>query len=142
MKNVFITIMKWLNLRVLILISIGGVIFACQDNNSEKTYTNIAGIWRCEEIDPQNNIRVFNIDIESVKDYDNAFIVSNFHNVGEEYYIRLSVSNNQMVIPKQSLGLVLVAGQGEIESDYQRMLLEYSIDEDGITYTFYATCNR
>jgi len=131
--------MRWLNSSILW----GGILLltACSAEK-ENSYTSIAGLWECEEIDETVSILIFSVDIDNVINYDDTFIISNFHDTGDNYFIRVSVVDDKLHIPRQSLLNLIVHGEGTISSDFKRIEAEYTIDDGGRTANFLATFSR
>jgi len=102
--------------------------FSCSPNNDDIQYTSISGIWECEEVNQTSDIIRFNTDIDKVVLYDNAFIISNFHNLGEDVFIRVSAIDNELQIPDQSVSNLVVWGSGVISPDFRTIEANYTID--------------
>jgi hypothetical protein len=118
------------------------VVLACNDTEKDIVYTDIDGIWKCEEVDDKTKVLAFNVDIEQVINYDDTYIISNFHNTGEASFIRVSVIKDRLIIARQSLGNTLVTGEGIISPDFKRIALEYDIDSGSSSASYQATFFR
>jgi len=127
--------------RYLLLLLIVALFYSCSDKQ-DIIYTGIEGLWKCDEIDDQSKVSNFNIDIENIKNYDNIFIISNFHNTGEDTYIRASVSDSTLIISKQAYEFIQVEGIGRISSDFKLIELEYIITDEAITMSYQAVFYR
>ena len=114
------------------------VAVACDPGDKDINYTSIKGLWKCEETDEYSNVKIFNTDIDEVLNYENAFIISNFHNVGEDLFIRVTVSDYQLMIPSQSVNTLFVSGNGEIRIDFKTIVTEYTIETEGQQFTYIA----
>jgi hypothetical protein len=116
-------------------------ILSCTDKQ-DIIYSGIEGLWKCEELDEQSNVSNFNVDIENVKNYDNIFIISNFHNTGEDTYIRASVNDSIITISKQAYEFIQVEGIGKISSDFKLIELNYIITDESRTMSYQAVFYR
>lgn len=128
-------------LNKVLLLSVFIVILGCNSNKPE-TYTTISGLWKCEEIDELASVKIFHVDIDKVRSYDDAFIMSNFHNAGEETFIRVSVTGSKLILPNQYLQNILIEGEGNIGIEYKIITAEYSIEDGGRTANYIATFYR
>lgn len=113
----------------------GLLAFACTDS-SETDYSTISGLWNCEEVDENSNIRYYSIDIDNVVNHDNVFIISNFHKAGNDLFIRVTVSDDELSVPKQAIGNYVVEGEGVISSGNREISIVYKADQ-GSGYKMY-----
>jgi hypothetical protein len=137
-QNTILTMKKLKNLKWLLFF----VLTASCNSNENTIYTSIAGIWRCEENDEYSQVKIFSVDIQSLHNYNDAFIISNFHNVGEDEYIRVNTDDSLLYIPTQSIAGIIVNGEGLISPDFKTVTLQYSIDDAGNSMSYNATLHR
>ncbi|MBN2485371.1 MAG: hypothetical protein JXB34_05320 [Bacteroidales bacterium] len=103
---------------------------ACTDNSSEKNYSTISGLWNCDEIDEYSALRNYIVDIDNVVNSNNIFIIVNFHNAGNDFFVRATVNEENLIISKQAIGNYLVEGTGIISPDNKRIELEYKVFQE------------
>lgn len=95
--------------------------------NKDDSYTSISGIWTCEEINPIEGIRIYNVDIERRKSADSQFIINNFHNMGNNNFVFAIQDGDSLFIDRQSVFTESFDnGIGVIDSEKKRIELVYN----------------
>lgn len=98
-------------------------------NNDPVSYTSIKGAWKCRETS-QLGQRTYLIDIFKLKSGTNAYLFSNFHNVGStgEYDINFSLNGNNLTIPPIDNSFIRVkSGSGTVNDTFTEIQLDYII---------------
>lgn len=114
----------------------------CAKESNDGVYTGITGLWQCEEFDEQGQIQAFYIDIDAVRGYEQVFLFSNFHNLGDFEFIRVTQDQSSLEIPRQNIGSLICFGNGSVSDDYKKILLEYSIDNGQVIRYYEAILTR
>ncbi len=115
---------------------------ACDRNTDSITPSSIAGVYTCQESSPHSGIRKYFVEIDKVKDTDDLYIISNFHNKGENEFLFAELNQDTLWIINQAITEISVEGKGPVESDFRSIYLYYETD-DGITVLdYYANYTR
>lgn len=118
------------------------LVVACDRNTDPITPTSITGVYTCQESSPHSGIRKYFVEIDKVKDTENLYIISNFHNKGENEFLFSELDQDTLWIINQAITEISVEGKGSVESDFRSIYLYYETD-DGITVLdYYANYTR
>jgi len=129
---------KWI-LILLMILSLGA---SCEQNDPPADYTSIEGIFTCQESSPHEGIRSYLVEIDSVKDTDGLYIISNFHNKGANEFLYTDLDRDTLFIFNQAISDISVEGKGPVGSDFRSIQLNY-VTDDGVTILdYYATYSR
>ena len=102
------------------------------ENTPPVTYTSIIGLYTCLETSPHAGIRKYIVEIDRVRDHENLYIISNFHNKGENEFLYAELEQDTVVIFNQVISNISVNGKGPIGDEFRSIDLFYETD-DGIT---------
>jgi hypothetical protein len=105
---------------------------SCENSHTPVTYTSITGLYSCQETSPHAGLRKYFVEIDQVRDHENLFIISNFHNKGENEFLFAELDQDTLVIFNQAISNISVNGKGEVGTDYRSISLFYETD-DGVT---------
>jgi hypothetical protein len=114
----------------------------CEQANPPGTYSSIEGIFSCRESSAHTGSRQYLVEIDKVHDENDLYIISNFHNRGENEFIYAEYSSDTLQIFNQVLENMTINGKGIVSGDYRTIDLAY-ITDDGITVLdFFASYTR
>jgi hypothetical protein len=115
---------------------------SCDQSDPQAHYDSIEGIFKCQEASPHAGVRNYLGEIDGVKDAGGLFIISNFHNKGENEFLYAELSNDTLWIVNQPISDISVNGKGPVSADFRTIHLDY-VTDDGITILdYYATYSR
>ena len=115
---------------------------SCEQGNDDVVLTDLTGIFSCQESSPHSGIRKYLVEIDKVAHSENRYIISNFHNMGENEFIYADYQRDTLWILNQAISELSVDGAGPVERDYRSIYLYYTTD-DGITvYDYYVNYTR
>jgi len=130
-------------MRLLIFLSIllilAGTV-ACE--KEPQTYNSVTGSWRCEENHPVKGFNTYLVEIDSVKNETNLFLIGNFYDAGYNEFVFARLSENQFTINNQVITALFVNGNGTVNEDYTRIDWEYDIDDGIQEISVYARYTR
>jgi hypothetical protein len=92
---------------------------------------NIVDTWKCQETDSSNGSDSFLVEIESESLNSNGIRIYNFNHLGDNFAVKATVSNNSISIQNQTVEGFTISGSGTINSNYERITLNYSVDDGG-----------
>ena len=127
----------------IILICLASILaLACNPVNPEVDYTSLDGIYTCQESSSHTGVREYFTEIDRVAGAEDQYIISNFHNLGENEFIFTELENDTLWIFNQAITDISVNGKGVVDPDFRTINLYYETD-DGITVLdFYANLTR
>jgi hypothetical protein len=115
---------------------------SCDQSGPPATYDSIEGIFKCQESSPHAGVRNYLVEIDGVKDAGGLYIISNFHNKGENEFLYAELSDDTLRIQNQPISDITVNGKGPVGTDFRTIHLNY-VTDDGITILdYYATYSR
>jgi hypothetical protein len=133
---------KWSGKQLVILCLILTLGFACDQNEPQGEYTSIEGIFSCQESSAYSGIRNYLVEIDRVKGNEDLYIISNFHNKGENEFLYAELAQDTLWIFNQAISDISVDGKGPVGEDFRSIHLYYETD-DGITVLdYYAIYTR
>ncbi|MEZ5069770.1 MAG: hypothetical protein R2751_02080 [Bacteroidales bacterium] len=109
---------------------------SCDTENPEVDYTDIAGVFTCSESSAHSGIRKYIVEIDKVNDQTDLYIVSNFHNQGQNEFLWMERDGNLLQIDQQGISGLNVDGTGSLSEDFRTIVLNYRTD-DGLTVLDY-----
>jgi hypothetical protein len=130
------------SIEKVIFIMILCLVTGCEQENPPGSYASIEGIFSCRESSAHTGSRQYLVEIDKVHDEDDLYIISNFHNRGENEFIYTEYTSDTIHIFNQVLENMTINGKGIISGDYRTIDLAY-ITDDGITVLdYFATLTR
>ncbi len=115
---------------------------SCDQNVTPVDYTSIEGIFTCQESSPHAGVRNYLVEIDMVKDAEDLYIISNFHNKGDNEFIYAELDQDTLRIVHQAISDISVNGKGPVNGDFRSIRLDY-VTDDGITILdYFATYTR
>ncbi len=118
------------------------MLIGCDNNTEPITPTDITGVYTCQESSPHAGIRKYFVEIDKVKNTGDLYIISNFHNKGENEFLFAELSQDTLRIINQAITEISVDGKGPVGTDFRSITLYYETD-DGITVLdYYANYTR
>ena len=95
---------------------------------------NITGTWAVSETSSSNDVQNYQITIS--KFTDNTVKISNFNLLG--ITVEVDVSGLALNIPTQTVDGFIISGDGTVYSNYNRIDLNYSVNDQGGTEDYNA----
>jgi hypothetical protein len=123
-----------------VLMSLGCLLLAplsCENENQEVIYRGIAGIYSCQETSAHSGMRKYIVEIDRVREKEDLFIISNFHNAGENEFLYAEFDHDTLRIENQVISHLSVNGHGMVSEGFRIIDLRYKTD-DGITILDYS----
>jgi hypothetical protein len=111
---------------------------SCERDQPPVSYTSISGIYTCQESSSYSGVRQYPVEIDRVRDTDNQYSISNFHNKGENEFVFAELTDDTLRIFQQAISDISVNGKGPVSDDLRTIMLEYQTD-DGIIILDYFT---
>ncbi len=106
------------------------IVSSCK-NNEPVLRTSIAGAWMCEEFNPliMGGSRRYIVDVERERTDTTKYVIFNFHNAGDDEFVRTTYKNKILTITEQPLGIGMTvrSGNGSASADFKRMDITYTI---------------
>jgi hypothetical protein len=125
--------------RVFVLILLA---LSCQPEEPPREYTSLDGAWSCQESSAYAGIRKYLVEVDRVSGEEGLYIISNFHNMGENEFLFASLSGDSIRIFSQTIGELRVTGKGTFESDFRLFKLLYTTDDGTTMLEFLAQYTR
>lgn len=131
--------------KVLLLVSlIFTTFFSCVEN-APTNFTSIKGGWRCIESSSFGE-RTYLINIEKINNNRNEYLISNFHNVGEDgtLDVKAVLTGSILTLSDQALGTgqQLKSGGGMVDSTFKQMTINYVVTNGSSTIGYSALFTR
>jgi len=118
------------------------LLISCNNTTKPVTHTDITGIYTCQESSPYSGIRKYIVEVDQVKETENLYIISNFHNKGVNEFLYAELDGDTLRIANQAISDISIDGKGPIGEDFKLISLYYETD-DGITVLdYYASYSR
>ncbi len=125
------TVMKLSRIHLLLWVT-ALLVISCVKDQDPIAPEDITGVYSCEEISSHGGIKEYIVEIDRVKDADELYIISNFHNQGENEFLFAEYSKDTLWISNQAILQLSVNGKGPVDSDFRSIFLTYTTD-DGIS---------
>jgi hypothetical protein len=85
----------------------------------------------CEEFNPliMGGSRRYIVDVERERTDTTKYVIFNFHNAGDDEFVRTTYKNKILTITEQPLGIGMTvrSGNGSASADFKRMDITYTI---------------
>jgi len=117
-------------------------LITCDRNSDSIDPTGLTGVYTCQESSVHSGVRKYFIEIDKVKDAEDLYIISNFHNLGENDFIYAGYIRDTLWIDNQILGGVKIDGEGPVEGNFRSIFLYYETDDGVTVLDFYANYTR
>lgn len=118
------------------------LLISCNSTTEPVTHTDITGVYTCQESSPYSGIRKYIVEVDRVKEMENLYIISNFHNKGINEFLYAELDVDTLRIDNQAISDISIDGKGPVGEDYKIISLYYETD-DGITVLdYYASYSR
>lgn len=127
---------KFSRVIVILFMTLTGMV-SCDQDTDPVTYSDINGIYTCQESSPHSGIRKYIVEIDRVKDMNDLYIISNFHNKGINEFLFAELDGDTLRIVNQAILQISVEGKGPVGNDFRSISLYYETD-DGITLLDYS----
>ena len=108
--------MRKISIRAILLLLPLMVAASCE-KRPENVYTNIEGVYTCNERSAHAGIRNFLVEIDKVQAEENLYIIDNFHNLGDNQFIRAELVGDTLFINNQIIINLTVNGKGAVSND-------------------------
>ncbi len=126
----------------IILLLLPLLVAASCDERPENVYTNIEGVYTCNERSAHDGIRNFLVEIDKVQAEQNLYIIDNFHNLGDNQFIRAELVGDTLFINNQIIENLTVNGRGAVSSDFKQIEFTYITYDRFVELDYYATFQR
>lgn len=105
-------------------------LIAC--NQEPVSHASPEGTWTCEEQSTLGT-KTFLIEIDPRTVESDMWVISNFHNVGDSYFAKVSLTDLKFTfVQNQQIGGVTIrSGSGTMNEDYTRIVFSYKLYEGG-----------
>jgi len=133
---------KKLNKLLLSLSVIFSLGSSCETDNLPVTYTSIEGIYTCQETSAHSGVREYIVEVDRVKDHETLYIISNFHNKGENEFLFADLDQDTLIIFNQAISNLSVNGKGTVGQDFRSIHLFYETDDGIIALDYIASFTR
>ncbi len=118
------------------------LVAGCDRKTDPVIPTSLTGVYSCQESSAHSGIRKYFAERANVKDTDDLYIISNFHDKGESEFLFAELKQDTLSIINQSITEIRVEGKGPVGKDFRSVNLYYETD-DGITILdYYALYTR
>jgi hypothetical protein len=132
--------MKMKNKIILLLLPL--LLAASCEERPENVYSNIEGVYTCNERSAHAGIRNFLVEIDQVAGEQDLYIIDNFHNMGDNEFIRTELVGDTLFINNQIIGNLTVNGKGAVNSDFKRIEFTYITYNRILELDYFATFKR
>lgn len=140
LRNVIMTMKKTKSRAILLLLPL--LIAASCEEKPEHVYTRIEGVYTCNERSAHAGISNFLVEIDKVAGEQDLYIVDNFHNMGDNEFIRTRLIGDTLFINNQIIGNLTVNGKGAVSGDFKRIEFTYITYDRIVELDYYATFQR
>lgn len=117
-------------------------LYRCDTGNDNKVYQDITGAYTCEETSPYTGLHKYIIEIDRVKNKDNLIIISNFHNQGDSEFIYATLAGDSLSLNNQIINGLFINGSGEVNPEFNRIELNYTVNDGNEVRPFTAVYSR
>jgi hypothetical protein len=115
---------------------------SCETDKPPVNYTSIEGIYTCQETSAHSGVREYIVEVDRVKDHETLYIISNFHNKGENEFLFAELAQDTLIIFNQAISNLSVNGKGSIGHDFKSIHLLYETDDGIIALDYMASYTR
>lgn len=133
--------MRKISIRAILLLLPLMVAASCE-KRPENVYTNIEGVYTCNERSAHAGIRNFLVEIDKVQAEENLYIIDNFHNLGDNQFIRAELVGDTLFINNQIIINLTVNGKGAVSNDFKQIEFTYITYDRFVELDYYATFQR
>jgi hypothetical protein len=112
------------------------------DSSHEGTATSVTGVYSCQESSAHGGTRKYLVEIDSVRDREAQFIISNFHNLGTNEFLYSELEGDTLRIFNQVMGDLRISGKGSVSPDFRTISFYYETDDALNIYGYYAVYSR
>lgn len=118
------------------------LLFSCERPETPADFTSVAGVYTCQETSPHSGVRRYVVEIDRVRDRDDLYIISNFHNAGENEFIYVELSGDSVLINSQAIAGLIINGRGTVGEEFRIIDLYYETDDAVTLLDYYARYSR
>ena len=112
------------------------------DTSGDGVATSVTGVYTCEESSSHSGTRNYLVEIDSIRDRDAQYIISNFHNLGTNEFVYSELQGDTLRITSQVLGGLRISGKGWVSPDFRTILFYYETDDALKIYEYHALYSR
>lgn len=112
------------------------------DSTHEGVATSVTGVFSCQESSVHSGTRKYLVEIDSVKNQDAQYIISNFHNLGTNEFLYSELDGDTLRIVNQVLGGLRISGKGWVSPDFRNIRFYYETDDALNIYDYFALYSR
>ncbi|GAB4292995.1 MAG: hypothetical protein Kow0068_18150 [Marinilabiliales bacterium] len=102
------------------------------DNLNDDVRDNLVKTWQCDEnsqIYSKSTMTIYTVDIQKDDSSQDDILIYNFYNLGNEYYVKASLSGSELKIIQQEISGHTVNGTGIITNNFKRIDWQYYVDD-------------
>jgi hypothetical protein len=111
---------------------------SCGDPNEDVVFNSVKGVYKCQENSVHSGFKSYLVELDSVKNQENLFIILNFHNSGENEFLYAIIRNDSILIENQLINNMFITGEGTISKDLKQMDVFYLTDDGLVQLDYYA----
>jgi len=115
---------------------------ACNTDPLPGELDNLTGVFSCQESSTYTGVRKYLVEFDQVANSPGQYIISNFHNQGNNEFIYADYQNDTLWIINQLLGDLRISGKGPVDPDFRTVRLYYESDDGLNIYDFHALYER
>jgi len=123
-------------------IFISAILYRCDTENDNKIYHDITGAYTCEETSPYTGLHKYIIEIDRVKDKNHLLIITNFNNQGDSEFIYATFAGDSLSIDSQIITGLFINGSGNVNPEFNRIELNYTVNDGNEVKPFTAVYSR
>jgi len=114
----------------------------CDLRNEDINYTSPEGIYTSEENSVVSGYRKYLIELQEVNNLPGTYIISNFHNSGDDEFLYSEMQGDSVFISNQIISDMTVNGSGKISADFSTIRLTYRTDDGIMILDYYVQYSR
>lgn len=133
---------KSLNKHFTGLILCCALLSACNKDTLPGELDNLTGVFSCQESSTYSGIRKYLVEFDQVANSPGQYIISNFHNQGDNEFIYADYQNDTLWIINQLLGDLRISGKGPVDPDFRTVRLYYESDDGLNIFDFHVLYER
>lgn len=112
------------------------------ESSGDGVPTSVSGVYSCEESSTHSGTRNYLVEIDSIRNREKQYIISNFHNLGTNEFVYSELQGDTLRITNQVLGGLRISGKGWVSPDFRSISLYYETDNAVNIYEYYALYSR
>jgi hypothetical protein len=115
---------------------------ACNKDPFNGELDDLTGVFSCQESSTHSGLRKYLVEFDPVANSPDQYIISNFHNQGDNEFIYADYHNDTLWIINQLSGDLRINGKGPVDPDFRTVRLYYEIDDGLNIFDFQVLYER